>query len=160
MNKPRQTTDGNPPQDGHWTGPAPSPTDATGQHKSYWVLPEEERAKGFIRPVRRSYKHVGPRPPSNLRDLTSEEHERYDRFAYVKYEAYGEEESPVTGRFWTQSQLDAMGGCGSITTMGQSIAETYARDPSYYGSTFCCQCKTHLPIEQFVWDGTDERVGS
>lgn len=40
-------------------GPAPAPIDpATGQHKGHWVLSAEERAKGLIRPVRRSYRHV------------------------------------------------------------------------------------------------------
>jgi len=31
---------------------------ATGQQKAYVVLTEEERAKGFVRPVRDSYIHV------------------------------------------------------------------------------------------------------
>ena len=31
---------------------------ATGQQKGYVVLSEEERAKGFVRPVRRSYIHT------------------------------------------------------------------------------------------------------
>jgi len=30
-----------------------------GQQEGYVVLAEEERAKGFVRPVRRSYSHVG-----------------------------------------------------------------------------------------------------
>lgn len=29
-----------------------------GMQKDYLVLPEEERAKGFVRPVRASYKHT------------------------------------------------------------------------------------------------------
>jgi len=83
-----------------------------GQQKAYVVLSEEERAKGFIRPVRRSYQHLK---------------------------------------------------CGVVTTMGQSLAETYARDPSFYSGTFCCGCGTHFPVGEngeFVWDGTEERVGS
>ena len=32
---------------------------ASGMQKSYVVLSAEERAKGFVRPVRRSYVHVG-----------------------------------------------------------------------------------------------------
>jgi hypothetical protein len=44
--------------------------------------------------------------------------------------------------------------------MGPAIAETYAREPKYYGSTFCCGCRTHLPVAEFLWDGTNERVGS
>jgi hypothetical protein len=31
---------------------------ATGQQRLYWVLSDEERAKGFVRPVRRSYVHA------------------------------------------------------------------------------------------------------
>jgi hypothetical protein len=83
-----------------------------GQQKGYVVLADEERAKGFVRPVRHSYKHLK---------------------------------------------------CGGVTTMGQTLAETYARDPSFYSGTFCCHCGTHLPVGEdgeFVWQGTDERVGT
>lgn len=83
----------------------------TGMQKAYVVLSEEERAKGFVRPVRRSYRH--------------------DK-------------------------------CGVVTTMGQALAETYARDPHFYSGTFCCGCGTHFPVGEdgeFTWDGTDERVG-
>lgn len=50
--------------------------------------------------------------------------------------------------------------CGVETKMSASIAETYARDPSFYGGTFCVGCRTHFPLDQFVWSGTDEQVGS
>ena len=42
--------------------------------------------------------------------------------------------------------------CGGETTMGQTIAETYARDPRFYGATFCVKCRIHSPLDQFVWD--------
>jgi len=83
-----------------------------GQQEGYVVLAEEERAKGFVRPLRRSYKHLK---------------------------------------------------CGVVTTMGQTIAETYARDPYFYSGTFCAGCGAHFPVGEdgeFVWDGTDEKVGS
>lgn len=83
-----------------------------GQQNDYVVLAEEERAKGFVRPVRRSYKHLK---------------------------------------------------CGDVTTMGQTLAETYARDPSFYSGTFCCCCRAHFPVGadgEFVWQGTDEKVGT
>lgn len=51
-------------------------------------------------------------------------------------------------------------GCGVLTRMGTKIAETYARDPKFYSATFCCGCNKHLPVAEFVWDGTNERVGS
>lgn len=82
-----------------------------GQQKGYVVLSEAERAKGFVRPVRLSYRHLT---------------------------------------------------CGTVTTMGLALAETYARDPFFYSGTFCCGCRAHFPVGadgQFVWDGTDEKVG-
>jgi hypothetical protein len=80
-------------------------TNETGQHDGYIVLCEEERSKGFVRPVRTSYRH---------------------------------------------------NACGSVTTMGRVLAETYARDPAFYGATFCVACNRHLPVAEFVWteDGT------
>lgn len=50
--------------------------------------------------------------------------------------------------------------CGTTTTMRSAIAETYARDPYFYGGTFCCNCGKHFPLEQFVWEGTDIQVGT
>jgi len=83
------------------------------QAEVYLVLSEEERAKGFIRPVRRSYVHEV---------------------------------------------------CGVVTTMGTSIAETYARNPSFYGATYCVHCGVHRPVGingEFHWDGTPEdKVGT
>ena len=112
------TTDGNPPRPGFEDAPAPAPIDPrTGQHEAYWVLSEGERKKGFVRPVRRAYRH----------DV-----------------------------------------CGVTTTMGLAIAETYARDPKYYGATMCCFCGGHFPVGQdgeFTWideNGTKtlDRVGT
>ena len=143
----------------------------TGMQKGYVVLSDAERAKGFVRPVRRSYIHVGPTGPANpLRDLTQEEVERHQKrvernpeLRYVKYEKYPGE-GPVVGRFWTQAQLDKVDqGCGEITTMDRTLAETYARDPSFYGGTFCTTCGNHFgvgPQGEFIWADSDERVGT
>lgn len=84
----------------------------SGMQKGYVVLSEDERTKGFVRPVRRSYQHLK---------------------------------------------------CGSVTTMARSIAETYARDPAFYSGTFCTTCRGHFPVGsdgEFVWDGTEEKVGT
>lgn len=51
-------------------------------------------------------------------------------------------------------------GCGALTKMGSVIAETYARDPKFYGATFCVGCNKHLPVGEFLWDGTKEILGS
>ena len=106
----RITTTKGPPGPSVQAGPAPEAIGPdTGQHGSYWVLTEWERAKGFVAPVRRSYIHKT---------------------------------------------------CGVVTTMSQAIAETYARNPKFYSSTFCTSCRTHFPVVEFMWDGTSEEVGS
>lgn len=50
--------------------------------------------------------------------------------------------------------------CGTATKMGRPIAETYAVKPWYYGSTWCIKCCHHLPVGEFVWEGTEEILGS
>jgi len=166
--KVRVTLSGKPPEPGtEGTGAPGRISPASGQHTDYWVLSAEERAKGFVEPVRRSYKHVGIAGPKigTLRNLTPEEAERYKGTGYVKFEIYTlDDDSAAVGRFWTQAQLDSVGkGCGSTTSMGQTIAETYARQPEFYGSTFCVNCGKHLPVGkdgEFVWEGTLQRVGT
>jgi hypothetical protein len=159
------TSDPKDPRLGHGPDNGPGP-----QNEAYLVLSEAERAKGFTRPLRLSYRHVGiagPRYP--LRDLTPEERERWPDEGYVKYEEYPPE-SAALGRLWKQAELDAIGkGCGTVTTMGRAIAETYARQPvGFYGSTYCCGCMRHLPVGrdgEFTWieaDGPEagNRVGT
>ena len=125
---------------------------STGMQKGYKVLCPEERLKGFVRPLRHSYKHVGIKPKYPTRELTEEEHLRYDKYGYILYEEYPEG-TEMCGRFWTEDTLNS--GCGTVTTMGNALAETYARDPKFYGGTFCCGCGKHFPVEEFVWlDGT------
>ncbi len=150
------TSDPSDPRLGHGVDPEPVP-----QHEVYLVLSEEERAKGFVRPLRRAYRHVGIAGPQNaLRELTASEHDRFDRFGYVRYEEYPEGSSAL-GRFWTQQDLDKIGaGCGSVSTMGLALCETYARQPHFYGATYCVSCSMHLPVDEFVWDEDGERVGS
>jgi hypothetical protein len=84
-----------------------------GMHEVYLVLSDEERAKGFVRPVRRSYVH-----------------------------------------------LTSRGGCGVVTRMGDALAETYARDPGFYGATYCVGCRMHRPVGpdgEFAWWDLDPR---
>ena len=153
MSDNRTTTSGNPIDE------QTTELKDNGQQKDYIILTEEERAKGFIRPVRTTYVHVGNKPKYPLRILTDIEHEKYDKYGYEAFEVYPESESPKTGRYWTKEQL-ANNGCGATTTMSMDISETYARDPKFYGATFCVTCGTHLPVEEFVWVGTEEKVGS
>lgn len=103
---------------------------ADGQQECYLVLNEEERGKGFLRPVRMSYTHQK---------------------------------------------------CMRSTRMGLALCETYARDPDFYGGTFCATCGDHFPlfarlsqrgaehrgiadtekgIPNFLWDEDGTPVGS
>lgn len=133
-----------------------------GQAEVYLVLSEEERAKGFVRPYRDRYVHIGIAGPSHpLRGLTPEEEERHGGHGYVSYEEYPKSDSSVVGRFWTQEQLDIVKTCGAVTTMGRPLSETTARDPGFYGATYCCACQMHRPVNEFIWDdGSNQKVGS
>jgi hypothetical protein len=132
-----------------------------GQQKGYVVLCESERAKGFVRPVRSSYIHVGRRPKYELRELTAKELQEHQAEGYTHYEKFPPEMHPSLGRYWTARDLKS--GCGTLTKMGQALSETYARDPGFYSGTFCCRCGSHFPVGadgEFVWEGTSERVGT
>jgi hypothetical protein len=49
--------------------------------------------------------------------------------------------------------------CLKVTTMSVAIAETYARQPDFYGATYCTRCGLHRPVAEFRWlDGS--QVGS
>jgi hypothetical protein len=99
------TSDRNDPRLTHGADDKPVP-----QAEVYLVLSEEERAKGFTRPLRRSYIHAD--------------------------------------------------GCGALTTMGLALCETYARQPVFYGSTYCVGCSMHRPVNEFRWYEDGQVVGS
>lgn len=101
----------------------------TGQYKDYVVLCPDERAKGFVRPYRDKYVHVG----SGGHEIDPNDRSKHGR---------------------------THGACGTLTKMGPALAETYARDPSFYGATFCVGCNKHLPVGEFVWAADGETVGS
>lgn len=47
-----------------------------------------------------------------------------------------------------------LGGCGTVTKMGDALSETYARDPNFYGSTYCVGCSMHKRVGadgEFYW---------
>lgn len=47
-----------------------------------------------------------------------------------------------------------------VTTMGERLSATYARNPKFYGATYCTACRMHKPVGEFVWDSDGEVVGS
>lgn len=108
MNTVGLTTDPNDPRLTHGADDEPVP-----QAKTYLVLSDAERAKGFVRPVRRSYVHTDGQHP-----------------------------------------------CGTVTIMDRVLAETFARDPSFYGATYCVTCRQHLAVNEFAWDGDGQRLGT
>ena len=155
-------TDPKDPRLGHGVNKEP-----VSQNEAYLVLSEEERAKGFIRPVRTSYVHIGKKidlKNGKARKLTKKEKEEFKKYNYYGYIKYPKCESPLAGIYLTKEEYEHrgeyVGGCGTITTMNQIIAETYARDPGFYGATYCISCSKHLPVEEFVWVGINEKVGS
>lgn len=159
------TTDPNDPRLCHGTDDEPGP-----QCETYLVLSEEERAKGFVRPVRNSYVHVGKSHSHYKgihRMLTEEEQKEYKDKNYVAVMTVmvKEDGSFLGGTYVTQEELTAYqfnkrtGGCCGTTTMGNALAETYARNPDFYGATYCCTCMKHLPVSEFKWSGTDITVG-
>lgn len=51
-----------------------------------------------------------------------------------------------------------LGGCGVVTRMGVALSETYARDPNFYGATYCVGCRMHKRVGEdgeFYWVGGD-----
>lgn len=47
-----------------------------------------------------------------------------------------------------------------VTRMGEKLSMTYARDPKFYGATYCVACRMHRPVGEFVWDKDGKVVGS
>lgn len=50
--------------------------------------------------------------------------------------------------------------CNTETVMGRELSETYARQPDFYGATYCVGCSKHRPVSEFVWSADNEPVGS
>lgn len=50
--------------------------------------------------------------------------------------------------------------CGTETVMGRALSETYARDPRFYGATYCVHCQMHRPVTEFTWSTDGNQVGS
>ena len=41
--------------------------------------------------------------------------------------------------------------CNGQTRMPMACAQTHARDPWFYGGTYCCHCQKHRPLTEFKW---------
>lgn len=44
--------------------------------------------------------------------------------------------------------------CGWVTRIGLTIAQTFARQPSFYTQTFCVACRAHFPLKKYDDTGT------
>ena len=49
--------------------------------------------------------------------------------------------------------------CRVITTISIELAETFASDPKFYSGTFCSFCRSHLPLNEFIWMEDGENLG-
>lgn len=49
--------------------------------------------------------------------------------------------------------------CGAVTSMPDHCAKTYAQNPKFYGSTFCCNCRDYFPVSEFVWEDCKKPIG-
>lgn len=63
---------------------------------------------------------------------------------------------------WVRPYRDAYihDTCRTTTTMGRALSETYAKNPAFYGATYCVYCQMHRPVEEFRWTADNQRVGS
>lgn len=137
------------------------------QNEAYLVLSEGERKKGFTRPLYSSYTHVGRKFEEVV---LKDEPEEFEGKIYVAVASIlkNEDGTPKGGRLLTQKEYDEwkktgnIGGCGVSTVINsREIIETYARDPKFYGATWCMGCKRHIQNSEFIWDKSNElRVGS
>lgn len=107
-------------------------------------------------------REIDSEPQITLTDgspVTSDHREILPNGQQKGYVVLSEEER---GKGWVRPYRDSYihKSCGALTTMSRPIAETFAKNPKFYSGTFCCKCKRHFHLEDFVWDGTDEIVGS
>lgn len=138
-----------------------------GQNNCYLVLSQEERDKGFIRPFRESYIHMGRKYSDGIKMLDKPEKSEFNGNIYVAIANISIDGKVLGGTYITQKELEQynrnggyIGGCGVVTTMGYEIAATYARNPKFYNATFCVGCNKHLPLSEFLWSDSNDIVGS
>jgi hypothetical protein len=132
---------------------------ATGMQRGYIVLTPEERAKGFVKPVRRSYRHNTRTVCAKLQG--ADPLHRIGGTRHVCTLPQNHEGPCGAWRFVTQPEHAKLDhehrmDCGGVTTMGTALAETYARDPHFYSGTFCARCKAHFPLAEFTWEPDGE----
>lgn len=88
----------------------------------------------------------------------------FDEFPTPQNEVYlvlsEEERTKGFVRPFRNKYVHIHGTCRAETVMGDALSETYARDPKFYGATYCVGCKMHRPVGEFVWSADGEIVGS
>ena len=102
----------------------------TGQHSSYIVLCEEERQKGFVRPYRDAYKHVG-----RLEEIVNDAGEKV-----------------------ADQRLGGCGTVTTMArAIAETFARD---PQFYAGGGFCVNCNRHVPNAELVWTADGQQVGS
>lgn len=49
--------------------------------------------------------------------------------------------------------------CGGETRMGEKLSATWARNPKFYGATYCVHCQAHFPVAEFSWSADRRKLG-
>lgn len=149
---------------------------ATGQQVCYLILPDGER-KNLVRPVRRTYRHVGIRPKYDIRYLSDQIFifsAAIVLMVLVYLLLYRTKLGKAMRAMSDNADLARVSGIntdrivywtwavsGALVAVAGVMLGLQAQ-PDFYGGTFCATCREHFPVGEhgeFVWeDGT--RVGT
>jgi len=78
--------------------------------------------------------------------------EQRENGQYENYPTIDEGEFEQAPRKW-YIHVD---GCGEETGMSEELVKSVARNPEYYGKTYCAGCEEHVPVSEVEWqDGSD-----
>lgn len=97
----------------------------------------------------RKYIHVGNKvPTTNMRELTRAERARYNDYRYIGFVPYPESMHPKKGMFIRHDDIAHQ--CGKPTK-----SDGVDLDVDHL---WCHGCKDIVPIDQFVWEDTWDRI--
>lgn len=82
---------------------------ATGQQKDYVILSPEERAKGFVRPVRSTYIHLKCNTETRMSQDIAETYARNPKFYSGTFCVHCREHLPLDEFVWKDSPTEKVG---------------------------------------------------
>lgn len=95
---PRTTLSGKPPV--NQAGSAPGTIQSNGMYSDYWILSDEERAKGWVRPLRDTYQHKKCGAVTKMGRLLAETYARDPKFYTHTYCVRCQTHPPVQEFVW------------------------------------------------------------